>query len=183
MCSSEQYWKEEGNNKRMQLYCKISKILNILSYILTIAFIIYVLVLCTNSLFCMFDKLSCCSDNIEVLLTLNFKSMVLNSYKITFVVTMLMVMYYSYKRKYTIKKIISSLLIALMLLPISALLIYNFIMLGSLMSSFYLLVVFVVINCGINLFTKRVDNLYNIAVGSNEENKNRKGDKKLCKGK
>ena len=67
----------------------------------------------------------------------------------------------------------------LLFLPISALLIYNFVVLGSLMTNFYLLVVFVVIMFIINQLTTRVDKLYSIAVG--EVNENRKGENKVCK--
>ena len=49
------------------------------------------------------------------------------------------------------------------------------------MSSFYLLVVFVVVNLIINQLTNRIDKLYDVAVGNIEMN--RKGDKKVCKGK
>lgn len=59
----------------------------------------------------------------------------------------------------------------LLFLPVSALLIYNFVTLKSLMSSFYLLVVFSVLMIIINQLTNRIDRLYNIAVGSNEINK------------
>lgn len=51
------------------------------------------------------------------------------------------------------------------------------------MSSFYLLVLYVVVTSVIGFVSKRIDTLYDIAVGSVEVNKNRKGDKKLCKGK
>lgn len=56
----------------------------------------------------------------------------------------------------------------LLFLPVSALLIYNFVTLKSLMSSFYLLVVFSILMIIINQLTNRIDRLYNIAVGSNE---------------
>ena len=67
----------------------------------------------------------------------------------------------------------------LLFLPVSALLIYNFVALKSLMSSFYLLVVFSVLMIIINQLTNRIDRLYDIAVGSNEI-KEKKG-KKICK--
>ena len=167
----------------MQFYHKLSKGLKIFNHILTVALVLYILVLCTNSIFCLFDKIICCSNNLELLNVINFKALVFNTYKITFIILLLLVLYYSRKRNYTIKKIISIIFNGLLFLPISVLLIYNFMVLGSLMSSFYLLVLFVVVTFVINSITKRIDRLYDIAVGSLEVNKNRKGDKKVCKGK
>ena len=76
-------------------------------------------------------------------------------------------------------KIFCILVSGLLFLPVSALLIYNFVELKSLMSSFYLLVVFSVLMIIINQLTNRIDRLYDIAVGSNEI-KEKKG-KKICK--
>lgn len=180
--SSEKYWSEEGNNKRMQSYYKFSKYLNVFDHIITLILMLYILYLCTTSLFCLFDKITCC-NNMEILNQLNFKTMVFNTYKITFIITVLLVIYYSRKNKYTVKKVISSIFNGLLFLPISVLLIYNCMMLGSLMRSFYLLVVFVVITFVTNSISSRINNLHDIAVGSIEVEKNRKGDKKLCKGK
>lgn len=167
----------------MQFYHKLSKGFQIFNNILTIALVLYILALCTNSLFCLFDKIVCCNNNQNLLSVIDFKVLVFNTYKITFIVFLLLVLYYSRKNKYTIKKVISILFNGLLFLPISVLLIYNFMMLGSLMSSFYLLVLYVVVTSVIGFVSKRIDTLYDIAVGSVEVNKNRKGDKKLCKGK
>lgn len=180
--SSENYWSEEGNNKRMQSYYKFSKYLKMFNHILTIALVLYILYLCTTSLFCLFDKMICC-NHIELLNNFDFQTMVFNTYKITFIIMVLLVLYYSRKKQYTIKKVILSLFNGLLFLPISVLLIYNFMMLGSLMRSFYLLVVFVVLTFVTNSISNRIDNLHDIAVGSKEVEKNRKGDKKLCKDK
>lgn len=180
MRSSEKYWSEEGNNKRMQTYHKFSKALKIIDYVFVIGFVFYILVLCTNSLFHLFDNMINCVDQMELSHLYNFKSIVYNTYEITFITILIFVVYNLIKKKYEIKKVKSTLLVGMLFLPVSALLIYNFIMLGSLMSSFYLLVVFVVISWIIKLLTKRIDNLYDIAVGSIEIDKNRKGEKK-CK--
>lgn len=69
----------------------------------------------------------------------------------------------------------------LLFLPISALLTYNFMLLGSLMRSFYLVVAVAVVIFFIESLAKRIDRLYELAVGSTDENKNRKGDNKVCK--
>ncbi|MBE5820839.1 MAG: hypothetical protein E7310_08610 [Clostridiales bacterium] len=177
--SSEQYWREEGNNKRMRNYHKISEVLKIFKYVLMIALTFYCVVICTNSLFCLYDKFICCDEVIDLLTFINFKDFVLDIYIATFIITSFVVLYFGRKNKYSRKKFISILMNNLLFLPISALLIYNFVVLGSLMTNFYLLVVFVVIMFIINQLTTRVDKLYSIAVG--EVNENRKGDNKVCK--
>ena len=73
-----------------------------------------------------------------------------------------------FHNRYSLNKIFCILVSGLLFLPVSALLIYNFVELKSLMSSFYLLVVFSVLMIIINQLTNRIDRLYNIAVGSNE---------------
>lgn len=181
MYCSEEYWSNEGNNKRMRLYRKISKGLKIFSYVLKIVLAIYVLILCTNSLLCLFNIIS--DNELNFLRSINFRNLIYNTYKITFIIILLVTLYYGYKRNCSIGKLISNLIKSIIFLPISVLLIYNFLMLGNLMNSFYLLVIFVVMEWVINSFIARIDKLYGIAVGSIEVNKNRKGDKKICKGK
>ena len=183
MCSgsSEKYWRDEGNNKRMRSYHKVSKILNILKYILIVGLAFYFVVLATNSIYCLFDRYVCCNNEISLLSFIDFKGFVLDVYIATFIITSFVVLYFSRKQKYSFNKFIYIIVNSLLFLPVSALLIYNFVALGSLMSSFYLLVVFSVVVIIINQLTNRIDKLYNIAVGSNETKD--KGGKKICKGK
>lgn len=164
----------------MQNYHKLSKILKILNNILAFLLVLYLLVLCTNSLFYLF-RFSY-YDSIDIVKLLDYKSFVFNIYIITFISLLLLMGYYNHKKSYPIKKIISTIFNGMLFLPISVLMIYNFMFLGNLMISFYLIVIFIVVTFVINLITKRIDTLYSIAVGSNEVNKNRKGDKK-CKDK
>ena len=109
----------------------------------------------------------------------DFKKFILDIYIVTFIITLFVVLYLSRKQRYSLNKIFCILVSGLLFLPVSALLIYNFVALKSLMSSFYLLVVFSVLMIIINQLTNRIDRLYDIAVGSNEI-KERKG-KKICK--
>ena len=179
--SSEKYWKNEGNNKRMRNYCKLSKILKIVKFILIFALALYCIMLSSDSIFCLYDKLICCDTNINLLNFIDFKKFVIDIYIVTFIISLFVVLYYGRKQKYSLKKIIFIILNSLTFLPIAVLLVYNFVVLGSLMSSFYLLVVFSVVIFIINQLTSRIDRLFEIAVGSIEING--KGDKKVCKGK
>lgn len=181
MCSesSEKYWCDEGNNKRMRTYYKLSKILKIIKYLLILGLILYCIILTTNSIFCLFDKYICCEKELTLLSYVDFKKFILDIYIVTFIITLFVVLYLSRKQRYSLNKISCILVSGLLFLPVSALLIYNFVALKSLMSSFYLLVVFSVLMTIINQLTNRIDRLYDIAVGSNEI-KERKG-KKICK--
>lgn len=177
--SSEKYWSSEGNNKRMRNYHKVSIGLKILKYILMIAITFYCVVICTNSLFCLYDKMLCCDSAIDLLTFINFKDFVLDIYIATFIIISFVVLYFGRKENYSTKKFIQILMNSLLFLPVSALLIYNFVVLGSLMLNFYLLVIFVVMIFIVNQLESRIDKLYNIAVG--EVRENRKGENKICK--
>lgn len=177
--SSEEYWGSEGNNKRMRIYYKLSKSLKCIRYLMITMLAIYCVVLATNSIFCLFDNLICCKNEILILNLINFKRFVINNYIITFIIILFVGIYFGIKQKQTVKEYVLNFVRGFLFLPVSFLLVYNFVVLGSLMRSFYLVVVFVVIMILIELLTKRIDKLYDLAVGSVEVN--RKGDKKVCK--
>lgn len=179
--SSEKYWCNEGNNKRMRIYHKVSTIIKIIKNVFMLGLIIYCLYLSTNTIFCLFDRMNCCNDAQIQTSLVDLKKIVFDTYAITFIMMLFVVFYFSRKNKYSIKKISSTITEGLLFLPISALLTYNFMLLGSLMRSFYLVVVVAVVIFSIESLAKRIDRLYELAVGSTDENKNRKGDNKVCK--
>lgn len=152
----------------MRSYYKLSKILKVIKYLLILGLILYFIILATNSIFCLFDKYICCEKELTLLSYVDFKKFILDIYIVTFIITLFVVLYLSRKQRYSLNKIFCILVSGLLFLPVSALLIYNFVELKSLMSSFYLLVVFSVLMIIINQLTNRIDRLYNIAVGSNE---------------
>lgn len=165
----------------MRIYHKISMTLKVFKNLLIAGLFIYCLFLSTNTIFCLFDRLNCCQNAQSLTNSVDLKKFVFDTYIITFIMMLFVVFYFSRKNKYSVKKIGSAIIGNLLFLPISALLTYNFMLLGSLMRSFYLLVVFVVIVVSINFLTNKIDKLYGIAVGSTKEHKNRKGDNKVCK--
>lgn len=163
----------------MRLYHKISIGLKILKEILIVFLAIYCIYLATISIFCMNNNLIFDYTKQNLLYFSNFKSFIFDIYIVTFIMCLFLIFYLSRKQKYTKKQILSSVVNSLFVLPISSLLFFNFVVLGSFMRNFYMLVVFVVVNLIINQLTNRIDKLYNIAVGNIETN--RKGDKKVCK--
>lgn len=178
---SEKYWSDEGNNQRMRKYHKISIGLKICKTILMMVLIIYCLILSTNSMFCLFDKVNCCNNTVTLESIIDLKKYVYNTYVITFIMALFVILYNCKKNKYQLKKIISLIIDSLLFLPVSALLTYNFMFMGSLMSSFYLVVVVTVLMYAIDYLVKRIDSLFELAVGSKELNKKGKGENKICK--
>lgn len=161
----------------MQNYYKMSKILKLIDKLLILVLIIYFINLSTESLIHLWNN-----SNYEFLQKIeDFKSYVFNTYIITFVFSLFIIGFASYKYKYRIDTIYKLIVLSLLLLPIAVLINYNFNLLNSLMSSFYLIVVLVVIMLSINYFTIKIDKLYKIAVEGSEVIKNRKGEKKWKK--
>lgn len=181
--SAEEYWKDEGNNKRMQFYHKLSIIMKYLKVILLFLIIIYCLYLSTNTIFSIFDNFNCLNNNANLIKLIDLRKFVLNTYIITFVIMMFLVVYYGKKNNLNCKNIINILIKSILFLPCSALLNYNFMILGSLMRSFYLVVVVAVIILSIDYILKRINRLYDLAVNGTAVNivvnKNGKGEKNL----
>lgn len=161
----------------MQNYFKVSKILKIIDKLLILVLTLYCINLSTESLIHLWNN-----SNYDFLQKIeDFRSYLFNTYIITFVVSLFVLGFISHKYKYSIGKIYKFIIICLLLLPIAVLINYNFNLLNSLMSSFYLIVVLVVIMLSINYFTIKIDKLYKIAVEGSEVIKNRKGEKKWKK--
>lgn len=183
--SCEDYWSDEGNNKRMQNYHKLSITLKYIKYLLILGLIIYGVYLSTNTIFCLFDKMICCDNDMILLSLINIKKFVFNTYIMTFVIFLFLVVYFGIRRKLNLKQILKLILVSLTFLPMSALLNYNFMILGSLMRSFYLVVVVAVIILSIDYILKRINRLYDLAVNETAVNivvnKNGKGDNRKCK--
>lgn len=169
----------------MQTYHKLSIIMKYIRVILLLIIVVYCLYLSTNTIFCLFDKLSCCGDEISLTSLIDLRKFVFDTYVITFVMMLFVVLYLGKKNKLNLKNIIINIFRLLLFLPISALLNYNFMILGSLMSSFYLVIFVAVIIFSIDYLTKKIDRLYEIAVSGKEVmvvvDKNGKGDNKKCK--
>ena len=169
----------------MQFYHKLSIIMKYLKVVLIFLIIIYCLYLSTNTIFSIFDNFNCFNNNANLIKLIDLRKFVLNTYIITFVIMMFLVVYYGKKNNLNCKNIINTLIKSILFLPCSALLNYNFMILGSLMRSFYLVVVVAVIILSIDYILKRINRLYDLAVNGTAVNivvnKNGKGDNKKCK--
>ena len=157
----------------MQNYFKLSKILKVINKLLIFALVVYCISLSTNSLIHLWNN-----SNYAFLQKIeDFKTFLINTYIITFVVSLFIIGFASYKYKYSIEMIYKLIILSLLLLPIAVLINYNFNLLNSFMSSFYLIVVLAVVILSINYFTIKIDKLYKLAVEGSEIIKNRKGEK------
>ena len=166
------YWKNEGNNKRMQQYYKIQNGLRIIRWILVMILIIHVLKLVSTSLVTLCTKLEL-SDN---LIQLNNSSWIINIYKISIIIIMLSLLFYK-RKNYSFEKLGYTFLGSLLVIPLIVLMIFHFAVLGSLMSSFYLVVLFVVIILTINKVISRINVLYEKEKKVVENKTKRKGEK------
>ncbi len=167
----------------MQFYHKLSIILKYLKFVLIFLISIYFLYLSTNTIFSIFDNLNYLNDNVNLENLIDLKEFVLNTYIITFVIIMFLNGYYGKKNNLNCKNITIILIKSILFLPCSALLSYNFLILGSLMRSFYLVVVVAVIILSIDYILKKINRLYDVAVNGTAVNivVNGKGDNKKCK--
>lgn len=157
------------------MYYKISNCMKQIKNILLVFVAIYILVLSTNSMFCLYEKTLCCDTVYKILNVMDFKSFVLDTYKASFIIMLLVVLFNGRKNKYSFKGLITMIAKSLLFLPVCALLMFNFVVLGNFMSSFYLLVVLAVICYIVDRFTLKIDKLYGVAVGGSESYKKGKG--------
>ncbi len=166
----------------MQDYHKFSIVMKYLKFILVLLLLVYCLYLSTNTMFCLFDRLLCSNNDVSLANLINLKKFVFDTYIITFVMMLFVVIYFGRKNKLNCNSIIKAFIKMIIFLPISALLNYNFLILGSLMSSFYLVMAVVVIIISIDFLSKKIDRLYYVAInGKKVVDKNGKGDNKKCK--
>lgn len=134
--------------------------------------IIHVLKLVSASLVALCTKLEL-SDN---LIRLNNSSWIINIYKISIIVITLSLLFYK-RKNYSFEKLGYIFLGSLLIIPLIVLMIFHFAVLGSLMSSFYLVVLFVVIILTINKVINRINLLYDAATKVVENKTKRKGEK------
>ena len=113
------------------------------------------------------------SDN---LIQLNNSSWIINIYKISIIIIMLSLLFYK-RKNYSFEKLGYTFLGSLLVIPLIVLMIFHFAVLGSLMSSFYLVVLFVVIILTINKVISRINVLYDAATKVVENKTKRKGEK------
>lgn len=160
--SAMEYWKDEGNNKRMQKYHKISNILKVVKQIMFLLTAFIFVNLITQSLIYL--------TSVNVININKFIDFILDIYNICLITLVFVITLIAIKKKNVkdTKEIIMMFICGILLIPEIVLLIIHFAVFSSLMSSFYYLVVTVAMILIINSITVRIDKLYELATGENE---------------
>lgn len=155
-----EYWKDEGNNKRMQTYHKISNLLKVLRiFILMFSLFIFVLLITQSIIYLSGVTIF----NVNMIIYL-----ITDVYNVMIIMLIFGLIFMIIKKKLNEKELLIMFLIGFLLLPEILLLVVHFAVFGSFMFSFYYMVILIIVMILINHLITRIDELYNIATGSNE---------------
>lgn len=155
-----EYWKDEGNNKRMQTYHKISNLLKVLRiFILMFSLFIFVLLITQSIIYLSGVTIF----NVNMIIHL-----ITDVYNVMIIMLIFGLIFMIIKKKLNEKELLIMFLIGFLLLPEILLLVVHFAVFGSFMFSFYYMVILIIVMILINHLITRIDELYNIATGSNE---------------
>lgn len=155
-----EYWKDEGNNKRMQTYHKISNLLKVLRiFILMFSLFIFVLLITQSIIYLSGVTIF----NVNMIIHL-----ITDVYNVMIIMLIFGLIFMIIKKKLNEKELLIMFLIGFLLLPEILLLVVHFAVFGSFMFSFYYMVILIIVMILINHLITRIDELYNTATGSNE---------------
>ena len=155
-----EYWKDEGNNKRMQTYHKISNLLKVLRiFILMFSLFIFVLLITQSIIYLSGVTIF----NVNMIIHL-----ISDVYNVMIIMLIFGLIFMIIKKKLNEKELLIMFLIGFLLLPEILLLVVHFAVFGSFMFSFYYMVILIIVMILINHLITRIDELYNTATGSNE---------------
>ena len=155
-----EYWKDEGNNKRMQTYHKISNLLKVLRiFILMFSIFIFVLLITQSIIY--LSRVTIFNVNMII-------HLITDVYNVMIIMLIFGLIFMIIKKKLNEKELLIMFVIVFLLLPEILLLVVHFAVFGSFMFSFYYMVILIIVMILINHLITRIDELYNIATGSNE---------------
>ena len=155
-----EYWKDEGNNKRMQTYHKISNLLKVLRiFILMFSLFIFVLLITQSIIYLSGVTIF----NVNMIIHL-----ITDVYNVMIIMLIFGLIFMIIKKKLNEKELLIMFVIGFLLLSEILLLVVHFAVFGSFMFSFYYMVILIIVMILINHLITRIDELYNIATGSNE---------------
>lgn len=155
-----EYWKDEGNNKRMQTYHKISNLLKVLRIFILMFYLFIFVLLITQSIIYLSGVTI---FNVNMIIHL-----ITDVYNVMIIMLIFGLIFMIIKKKLNEKELLIMFLIGFLLLPEILLLVVHFAVFGSFMFSFYYMVILIIVMILINHLITRIDELYNIATGSNE---------------
>lgn len=166
--NATEYWYNEGCNKRMQKYKKVSNILIILQYILGLIFVLYLFWLALKSLahlqigFNLCDKIIC-KESLTIKMLLNDMAGKLYCYLTCYL--MVIILYHHYIGNLNIKKIYKYTVLFILICPLLILININFMIYSTKLLTFFISTMFIFIIFFINCLKNKINFLYDVSVG------------------
>lgn len=164
----KEYWANEGCNSRMRKYNFIGKVLCILREILLLLTVIYFVYISSRAIVNIFD--------IRIMITvfdqLNIKEVelfIINIYQISFVLWVIFNLINYKIKSLSFNKTIRNIIIGLLGFPVIALIMFYFILSGYLMISFWILVVFLILDTVLVFLVNRIKYLYEVSIGKEKK--------------
>lgn len=172
--NSADYWSEEGCNKRMQKYNKISKGLKIFEYVLCFILISYFIVLALQSLSLLQTDFNVCGKIVCNSYNLVFLSMISKFIYYISCYLMVVILYEYFFGEFTLKSIYKYCLLFLGLYPSMILITINFDIYSTRLLTIFLTILYIFVTFFLRVFRSRLDFLYDVSNGkfsskSNEE--------------
>lgn len=167
--NTTEYWYNEGCNKRMQKYKKVSNILIILQYILGLVFVLYLFWLALESLahlqigFNLCDKIIC-KDYLTIKMLL--KDMISKLYCYLTCCIMALILYHRYIGNLDVKKIYKWTVLFILICPLLILININFMIYSTKLLTFFISTMFIFIIFFINCLKNKINFLYDVSVGN-----------------
>ena len=163
--NSVDYWSEEGCNKRMQKYKKLSKGLKVFEYVLCFLLIGYLIVLALQSLSLLQTNINFCKDIVCSSYDSTFLSMLSKFIYYISCYLMIVILYEYFFGNFTLKSIYKYCILFLGLFPSMILITINFDIYSTRLLTIFLTILYIFITFFISVFRNRLDFLYDVSNG------------------
>lgn len=165
---AQKYWKNEGNNKRMQKYYRIAGILKTIEYIFTISLFIYFTFLSTQMLIDLLNNATLSNIlNDKFIRTNILINNLLIFYSIIFAIFVSILICLLIKGKVGVAEIKRNIIIIIFLMPTIYLMFLSLQFPSNLIISILVLIIYNLLIHVINFLNNKIVSLYEIAIGSN----------------
>lgn len=168
--NAKDYWSNEGNNKRMRFYCNFNRGFKVIKILLTLFIALYLIRIASESLvsiiegngYQFFLEMFCNPNDPSI------SNSITNIYSISFIlITGYSVLDFKINSK-TKLELINNLIRSIFFFPVIVLVFFHFKLNGSLMSTFWIITIVILLSLGIGFINNRIDNLYKISIGKEE---------------
>lgn len=149
------YWKDEGCNNRMRKYILMSKILTVMQLVIMLFVILYFIYISTISILKL-QSINNIDDSVRF---------IINIYQVSTIGIIGLYVASNKLKKLSLEKLVFNIIKSLVILPLIALIMFYFDLIGYLMLSFWILIIFMIFEIVINGFNKRVKFLHEVSIG------------------